>query len=109
MKRDQQFRDQPSLLDPPLARANDPATSQESAKHIATRSATLRERMCESHGESHRTAREAAEWCVAKYGGEVESYRKRTHELVRLGRLVHVGSRKCRFTSRSASVYEVVK
>lgn len=109
MKRDQQFRDQPSLLDPPLARTTDPATSQAAADYIAAKAATLRERMRKSHGETCRTSREAAEWCVEKYGGEVESYRKRTHELVRLGRIVCVGSRQCRFTGRTVSVFEVVQ
>lgn len=51
------------------------------------------------------TAREAAQLAVIRFGGEVESYRKRVHELRRKGVLEYVGSRRCDSTGKRASIY----
>ena len=75
----------------PLFRTTDPETSAEAAEYIAPKLTELQERMLIAFSFP-RTAITAAEYCVERYGEHpAESYRKRTHELLRAGKIVVVG------------------
>lgn len=97
---------------PPLARSCDPLTSTTAAAEIAPQLVGCR-----------LVALEAARYVVRQYGDATaneiavraasmscrpaETFRKRVHELVRLGRLIVAGERKCSTTGRMARTFRV--
>jgi hypothetical protein len=54
---------------------------------------------------SPRTANEIAAECVRQYGKLAESYRKRLHELVEIGKAAECGDRACEVTGKSAMTF----
>ena len=90
----------------PIHRQSDPETSREGAKHVERKLTSVQSGMLEAFA-LQRTANEAAERCVAWYGGSHETYRKRKGELEKLGLIECVGKRKCRVMGRSAEVFRV--
>jgi len=90
----------------PIHRQTDPSTSREGAEHVERKLSVMQCRMMDSFCRPS-TANEAAELCVAWYGGSHETYRKRKGELEKLGLIECVGKRKCRVTGRSAEVFRV--
>lgn len=100
----------PSQLDlfpsPALSRASDRETSREAAKNIAPKLGRLRASMLEVITRwGPITAMEAADKCVVRDRGNIESYRKRAKELVRLGLIVECEPRACRITKAMATTY----
>jgi hypothetical protein len=90
-----------------FARAVDPETSHEAAREMAEGIAThARSRMLMAWATGPMTAMEAAQYCVDKFGEyDRETYRKRKHELQRLGFLRFVEVRPCKVTGRKAEVW----
>jgi hypothetical protein len=87
MRRDQEYIDQPAF--------DFSSTSQKSAKEFAPKANTHAERMVAVIREKPRTAREAAAVCVERFGGEKDSYRKRTSALKAAGVLIATKARLC--------------
>jgi hypothetical protein len=90
----------------PIARTTDPITSHVAASEIdlgECRSTALA--AAKQLGEG--TAREIGELAATMGPKECESYRKRVGELERKGLLQEAGERKCRFTNKLATVYQV--
>ena len=99
---------QPDLFDhggyqPKRARRTDPPTSHQAATEFATKADCHKAAMLMAIRAKPKTAREAARECVTAYGGDFESYRKRSGELKREGRVfVSNPSRRCKDSGRSA-------
>lgn len=98
---------QPDLFDfggyqPKRARATDPPTSQQAAVEFQSKAAAHKAAMLTAIRARPKTAREAARECVTAYGGDFESYRKRSGELKQAGLVYVVQSRKCRDSGRLA-------
>lgn len=103
------FLDQPST-NSHLARATDPATSQQAARETQKQLSTLQARMVQVIGElGPMTACEAGVECARRFDGLAETYRKRATECVRLGALEIVGTRNCRVTGKPAHIYGVTQ
>jgi hypothetical protein len=102
---------QQTLFDPPakLSRRADPITSQQSAAETEPQLNGLQSCCMIVLGRalSPRTANEIAAECVKQYGKMAESYRKRLHELVTLGKAVECGERSCEITGKSATTFRV--
>lgn len=94
---------------PPIARHNDPETSQLAAVQAKTKVKTAAAHMRIALA-TPMTANEAAEWCSKKLPQPIvlETYRKRAGELARKGKARIVGRRRCLVTGTFASVYEAV-
>ena len=90
-----------------FARAVDPDTSHEAAREMAEGKASkARGRMLAAWRVRPMTAMEAGQYCVDKFGEyDRETYRKRKHELQRLGLLRFVEVRPCNVTGRKAEVW----
>jgi hypothetical protein len=58
---------------------------------------------------SPRTANEIATECVRQYGKMAESYRKRLHELVEIGKAEECGDRACEVTGKSAMTFRATE
>jgi hypothetical protein len=98
-------------FDPPakLSRKSDPITSQQSAAETEPQLNSLQSCCMIVLGRalSPRTANEIAAECVRQYGRMAESYRKRLHELVTLGKAIDCGERACEITGKSATTFRV--
>ncbi len=99
------FTDTPAKL----SRRSDPITSQKSAAETDPQLTGLQSCCMVVLGRavSPRTANEIAAECVRQYGKLAESYRKRLHELVELGKAVECGDRACEVTGKSAMTFKV--
>jgi hypothetical protein len=102
---------QQTLFDPPakLSRKSDPITSQQSAAETEPQLNGLQSCCMIVLGRAllPRTANEIAAECVRQYGKMAESYRKRLHELVTLGKAIECGERSCEVTGKSATTFRV--
>lgn len=95
-------------LDQPLSRASDPITSHLSAAETLPKLGRLRQAVLTMIRErGSMTAMEAADRCVVRWRGNIESYRKRAGELVRMGLLEECESRRCQITGAMAQTYRV--
>ena len=92
-----------------LSRRSDKLTSQKSAAETEKKLGFLQEAMLGMFAASlwPATANEAAKEAVVDFGGRAESYRKRALELVRAGRIVECGERKCEVTGKTATTYKL--
>lgn len=99
MRRDQEFIDQPAF--------DFETTSQRAFNDFAPKANTHARRMVDVIAELPRTAREAAAVCVERFGGEKDSYRKRTSALKTAGLLVARQTRLCRDSGKMAEELEV--
>lgn len=100
-----------TLFDTPanISRRSDPITSQKSAAETEPQLTGLQSCCMVVLGRalSPRTANEIAAECVRQYGKMAESYRKRLHELVEIGKAIECGDRACEVTSKSAMTFRV--
>jgi hypothetical protein len=92
----------------PLARRSDPPTSHKAATETEPQLSGLQSCCMIILGRalSPRTANEIAAECVRQYGKMAESYRKRLHELVGLGKAIECGERACEVTGKSAMTFK---
>ncbi len=95
-----------------LHRSSDPQTSRDAARGINQRLAGIRRKVfevaCDHWSQmpgDGLTARELAEICVSRYGGEVETFRKRVGELESLGVFAASRPRPCRYTGTKARTF----
>ena len=99
-----------TLFDRPaqIARKSDPITSHQSAAETEPQLNGLQSCCMIVLGRaiSPRTANEIAAECVKRYGKMSESYRKRMHELVALGKAVECGERPCEITGKAAMTFK---
>lgn len=93
-----------------VARKNDPLTSTTAAAEIAPQLVGCRVVALEAaryvarqYGDA--TANEIAARAASMSYRPAETFRKRVHELVRLGRLIVAGERKCSTTGRMARTF----
>lgn len=97
---------QPSLFeDVVLARATDPQTSKRAAREIESKLGDLAAKMLAVFQHREATAKEAARTCVGRYGGDEESYRKRSGELKRAGLIRLTGERHCTISGKLAQTF----
>jgi hypothetical protein len=100
-----------TLFDRPanIARKSDPITSHQSAAETEPQLNGFQSCCVTVLGRAitPRTANEIAAECVKRYGKMSESYRKRMHELVALGKAVECGERPCEVTGKSAMTFRV--
>ena len=98
-----------TLFDTParISRKSDPITSQKSAVETELQLTGLQSCCMVVLGRalSPRTANEIATECVRQYGKLAESYRKRLHELVEIGKAIECGDRACEVTGKSAMTF----
>ena len=98
-----------TLFDTPanISRRSDPITSQKSAAETEPQLTGLQSCCMVVLGRalSPRTANEIATECVRQYGKLAESYRKRLHELVEIGKAIECGDRACEITGKSAMTF----
>jgi hypothetical protein len=98
-----------TLFDTPanISRKLDPITSQKSAAETEPQLTGLQSCCMVILGRalSPRTANEIATECVRQYGKLAESYRKRLHELVEVGKAIECGDRACEVTGKSAMTF----
>jgi hypothetical protein len=92
-----------------ISRKSDPITSQKSAAETEPQLTGLQSCCMVVLGRalSPRTANEIATECVRQYGKLAESYRKRLHELVEVGKAIECGDRACEVTGKSAMTFRV--
>jgi hypothetical protein len=100
---------QKTLFDRPanICRKSDPITSRQSAAETEPELNGM-QTLCMivlGRAISPRTANEIAAECVKRYGKMSESYRKRMHELVALGKAVECGERACEVTGKAAMTF----
>ena len=90
-----------------ISRRSDPITSQQSAVETEPQLTGLQSCCMVVLGRavSPRTANEIAAECVRQYGKLAESYRKRLHELVEIGKAVECGDRACEVTGKAAMTF----
>ena len=93
---------------PSLARQSDPPTSQQAAADIAQRLGEMQVQMLAVFIDGTYTAVEAATICSQHGQGRMESYRKRTKELERMGHVECVGVRECEITGKRARVFRAI-
>ena len=92
-------------VDHTRSRRTDPATSGEGERHIKPKLGKLKVAVLTCADAVPRTARELAELAKSRFGGEVESYRKRVRELEGDGILSEKTARTCQHTGRNATTY----
>jgi len=101
---------QKTLFDRPaqICRKSDPITSHQSAAETEPQLNGLQSCCMIVLGRaiSPRTANEIADECVKRYGKMSESYRKRMHELVALGKAFECGERACEITGKAAMTFK---
>ncbi len=102
-----QVMNQPDLFDfggyePRRARDTDPQTSQQVVIEFVSKAAAHKTAMLMAIRAKPKTAREAARECVTAYGGDFESYRKRSGELKAAGLVYVVQTRRCADSGCSA-------
>jgi hypothetical protein len=93
----------------PISRKSDPITSQKSAAETEPKLGRYQELFVRClRFLKEATANEVAiDAVLLGSGGANESYRKRALELVRAGRIVECGERKCQVTGKTATVYKL--
>ena len=93
----------------PLHRASDPETSVESAKETAVKLGNKQMRVLSVAriAVGPQTARELAREAQVRFGGEVETYRKRVRELEQSGLLEECQKRNCKVTGKSAATFKL--
>ena len=95
--------------DPPASRLTDPATSKAAEQTAKAAIRTARDKMLEAFMDGPKTANEAAADCVRWYGGNHETYRKRSGELADAGLIRVCDTRACRVTGHHAEVWKEVQ
>jgi hypothetical protein len=94
----------------PAARNTDPITSHLGAAHVTAKLTETQQQFLEAARQfnSPATAYEIAEVAHASHPEtSVETFRKRAHELVNLGRLATIARRKCNRTGNPARTFKV--
>lgn len=84
-----------------------PWTSRKSASEDKLKRAAMAGHMLCAFGIKPMTANEAAIYCVEQLGGDKESYRKRYDKMLKTHLIREAGRRKCRYSGKLATVYEV--
>jgi hypothetical protein len=90
-----------------ISRKSDPITSQKSAVETELRINTLQSFVFQAIKDSSKpiTANEAAHEAAKQYVANIETFRKRVRELVRLDLVVECEDRKCEVTGKSAMTF----
>jgi len=90
-----------------LSRKSDPITSQKSAVETELRINTLQGFFLQAIKDASKpiTANEAAHEAAKQYVANIETFRKRVRELVRLDLVVECEDRKCEVTGKSAMTF----
>jgi hypothetical protein len=98
-----------TLFDTParISRKSDPITSQKSAVETELRINTLQGFVLQAIKDASKpiTANEAAHEAAKQYVANIETFRKRVRELVRLDLVVECEDRKCEVTGKSAMTF----
>jgi hypothetical protein len=92
-----------------LSRRSDPITSQKSAAETERRINTFQHFVLEAIRSATKpiTANEAAREAAKQYVANLETFRKRVRDLVRMDLVVECGDRKCEVTGKSAMTFRV--
>jgi hypothetical protein len=90
-----------------ISRKSDPITSQKSAAETELRINTLQNFVLQAIKDAPKpiTANEAAHEAAKQYVANIETFRKRVRELVRLDLVVECDDRKCEVTGKSAMTF----
>jgi ATP-dependent RNA circularization protein (DNA/RNA ligase family) len=90
-----------------ISRKSDPITSQKSAAETERRINTLQWFVLQAIRNALKpiTANEAAHEAAKEYVANIETFRKRVRELVRLDLVVECEDRKCEVTGKSAMTF----
>ena len=90
-----------------ISRKSDPITSQKSAVETELRINTLQSFVLQAIKNARKpiTANEAAHEAATQYVANIETFRKRVRELVRLDLVVECEDRKCEVTGKSAMTF----
>ena len=90
-----------------ISRKSDPITSQKSAVETELRINTLQSFVLQAIKNASKpiTANEAAHEAAKQYVANIETFRKRVRELVRLDLVVECEDRKCEVTGKSAMTF----
>jgi hypothetical protein len=90
-----------------ISRKSDPITSQKSAVETELRINTLQSLVLQAINDAPKpiTANEAAHEAAKQYVANIETFRKRVRELVRLDLVVECEDRKCEVTGKSAMTF----
>lgn len=96
------------MLEQRMFRFSDPETSVRGSEHVTPKLGKLQSRIMRVAEKMREpsTAMELATETARQFGGMVESYRKRIHELVRDGRLTSTGTKQCSVTGQVAMAYQ---
>ncbi len=90
-----------------ISRKSDPITSQKSAVETELRVNTLQSFVLQAIKDASKpiTANEAAHEAAKQYVANIETFRKRVRELVRMDLVKECGDRKCKVTGKSAMTF----
>ena len=90
-----------------ISRKSDPITSHKSAVEIELRINTLQSFVFQAIKNAPKpiTANEAAREAAKQYVANIETFRKRVRELVRMDLVKECGDRKCKVTGKSAMTF----
>ncbi len=90
-----------------ISRKSDPITSQKSAVETELRINTLQSFVLQAIKDAPKpiTANEAAREAAKQYVANIETFRKRVRELVRLDLVKECEDRKCEVTGKSAMTF----
>jgi hypothetical protein len=90
-----------------ISRKSDPITSQKSAAETELRINTLQNFVLQAIKAASKpiTANEAAHEAAKQYVANIETFRKRVRELVRLDLVKECEDRKCEVTGKSAMTF----
>ena len=90
-----------------ISRKSDPITSQKSAVETELRINTLQNFVFQAIKDAPKpiTANEAAQEAAKQYVANIETFRKRVRELVRMDLVKECGDRKCEVTGKSAMTF----
>jgi hypothetical protein len=90
-----------------ISRKSDPITSQKSAAETELRINTLQSFVLQAIKDARKpiTANEAAREAAKQYVANIETFRKRVRELVRLDLVVECEDRKCEVTGKLAMTF----
>jgi hypothetical protein len=91
---------------PQLSRRTDKSTSHEAGDGVRKLLGLKQQRCLFMLAGKQLTAMEVSQLCSDYYGGLVESYRKRLHELVREKLIEELPPRECSVTGKNATVYK---
>lgn len=116
MKQLSLFERRPSIVDefnkfevPRISRRSDPITSQKSAAETERRINTFQWFVLQAIKNASKpiTANEAAHEAAKEYVANIETFRKRVRELVRMDLVEECQDRKCEVTGKSAMTFRV--